>query len=98
VRLVDSLGNQALTAIVRQVVETPLFYHSVMWFDEPQLGRSVAQHETLLTAFEAGDEAAAETCWFGHIQEGKFTLLSNLERHSRQYYGAPEAEPLGTPR
>lgn len=92
VRIVESTGNSALTAILTRIIETPLPYHAVMWYDLDQLGRSVAEHDEMLQALRDGDADAARRCWFAHIEEGKFTLLANLERHARQYYGPGELQ------
>lgn len=78
-QVVKVLRNDTMTAIVSQVVNTPLVYHGVRWFGEREIERTFGEHNALIEALEAGDGDRAEEIWREHLDHGRVFLLQALE-------------------
>lgn len=76
--ILEVAGSEALSRMLRNLVELPLVYKSYFWYSSEQKLISEHYHRQLVKAFESRDAARAELLMREHIQEAGEFLVGQL--------------------
>ncbi|MBV9004025.1 MAG: GntR family transcriptional regulator [Solirubrobacterales bacterium] len=76
--VVRAARSTPLERCFSQVFQLPLLYKAYAYFDEERKRRSDRDHRELVEMLRAGDGAAAEAHWRGHLSRGGDLLAQHL--------------------
>jgi DNA-binding GntR family transcriptional regulator len=76
--------NDYIQFLISKVVVIPLVFRSIYWYDLERLKRSIATHETIITAIKNRDSERAKTAMLEHIYLGRDIVLSSIKTINRE--------------
>jgi DNA-binding GntR family transcriptional regulator len=76
--VVRAARNAPLERCFVQVFQLPLLYKAYLYFDDERKQHSNRDHRELIAMLRAGEDAAAEEHWRGHLQRGGDILAQHL--------------------
>jgi len=76
--ILEYAGSARLASMVGKVIKLPLVYNSYRWYSPEQTRISTEAHRRIVSAFAAGDAAAAEQLMRDHVLDARRVLVARL--------------------